>query len=56
MAFPPRCSFPRHGGTDAPPARLIGARYAAILARLDQRISLPVWQKLWIAVRHGLAA
>jgi phytoene synthase len=46
------------------PARLMGATYAAILARLerrgwarlDQRVSLPVWQKLWVAVRYGLAA
>ena len=46
------------------PARLMGATYAAILARLerrgwarlDERVSLPVWQKLWVAVRYGLAA
>ncbi len=46
------------------PARLMGATYAAILARLerrgwqrlDQRVSLPAWQKLWVAVRYGLAA
>jgi phytoene synthase len=45
------------------PARLMGATYAAILARLErqgwsppsQRISLPAWQKLWLALRHGLA-
>ncbi|MCL2430335.1 MAG: presqualene diphosphate synthase HpnD [Alphaproteobacteria bacterium] len=45
------------------PARLMGATYAAILARLehdgwerlDRRVSLPAWQKLWIAVRHGIA-
>jgi phytoene synthase len=46
------------------PARLMGATYAAILsrlerrgwARLDERVSLPTWQKLWVAVRYGLAA
>jgi len=46
------------------PARLMGATYAAILARLkrrgwarlDERVSLPAWQKLWVAVRYGLAA
>jgi phytoene synthase len=45
------------------PARLMGATYAAILgrieqrgwARLDERVSLPKWQKLWVAVRYGLA-
>jgi squalene synthase HpnD len=46
------------------PARLMGATYAAILARLerrgwspppDERVSLPAWQKLWLAVRYGLA-
>jgi phytoene synthase len=44
------------------PARLMGATYAALLARLErrgwhfpaQRISLPVWQKLWLALRYGL--
>ncbi len=44
------------------PARLMGATYAAILARLersgwthpDQRVSLPKWQKLWLALRYGL--
>ena len=45
------------------PARLMGATYAAILSRLErrgwshpgQRVSLPVWQKLWLAFRHGVA-
>ena len=44
------------------PARLMGATYAAILARLerrgwsrlDERVGLPAWQKLWLAVRYGL--
>ncbi len=44
------------------PARLMGATYAAILSRLeqfgwsrlDQRASLPGWQKLWLALRYGL--
>lgn len=44
------------------PARLMGATYAALLARLersgwthpDQRVSLPKWQKLWLALRYGL--
>ena len=44
------------------PARLMGATYAALLARLKrrgwsqpgQRVSLPKWQKLWIALRHAL--
>lgn len=42
-------------------ARLMGATYAAILARLEQRgwhdlgtrVSLPKWQKIWLALRHG---
>jgi phytoene synthase len=46
------------------PARLMGATYAAVLARLERRgwdrlempAKLPKWQKLWIAVRFGLAA
>jgi phytoene synthase len=45
------------------PARLMGATYAAILSRLErrgwssphERLSLPVWQKLWLALRYGLA-
>jgi squalene synthase HpnD len=45
------------------PARLMGATYAAILARLErqgwsslhERVSLPAWQKLWLALRYGLA-
>ncbi len=44
------------------PARLMGATYAAILARLEasgwadptQRVSLPKWQKIWLALRYGL--
>ena len=44
------------------PARLMGATYAAMLARLerrgwqrlDQPAKLPKWRKLWIALRHGL--
>lgn len=46
------------------PARLMGATYAAILARLEhrgwqrleERVSLPTWQKLWVAARYGLVA
>lgn len=45
------------------PARMMGATYAAILARLErrgwsaphERVSLPLWQKLWLALRYGLA-
>jgi len=45
------------------PARLMGATYAAILSRLErrgwspphERVSLPAWQKLWLALRYGLA-
>jgi presqualene diphosphate synthase len=45
------------------PARLMGATYAAILSRLEHRgwsrpaecVSLPAWQKLWLALRYGLA-
>jgi presqualene diphosphate synthase len=45
------------------PARLMGATYAAILSRLerrgwspsDERVSLPAWQKLWLALRYGVA-
>jgi phytoene synthase len=44
------------------PARLMGATYAAILSelerhgwqRLDERVSLPKWRKVWIALRYGL--
>jgi len=44
------------------PARLMGATYAAILARLErrgwnrvgERVSLPKWQKIWLALRYGL--
>ena len=43
------------------PARLMGATYGALLRRLvqrgwsrpAQRVSLPKWQKLWIALRHA---
>jgi phytoene synthase len=45
------------------PARLMAAMYAAILARLERRgwdrpevgVKVPKWEKLWIALRHGLA-
>jgi len=45
------------------PARLMGATYGAILARLERRgwpppqehMSLPAWQKIWLALRYGLA-
>ncbi len=44
------------------PARLMGATYAAILSRLEkrgwdrpaERVSLPLWQKLWLACRYGM--
>ena len=44
------------------PARLMGATYAALLRRLERRgwqlpaprVSLPAWQKLWLALRYGL--
>jgi len=44
------------------PARLMGATYAAILSELerrgwdkvDQRVSLPAWRKLWLAARFSL--
>lgn len=44
------------------PARMMGATYAAILTRLErrgwdrasERVSLPLWQKLFLAVRYGL--
>jgi len=44
------------------PARLMGATYAALLTRIEsrgwnapiERVSLPKWQKLWIALRYGL--
>jgi phytoene synthase len=44
------------------PARLMGATYAAILSRLErrgwarpgERVSLPAWQKVWLALRYGL--
>jgi presqualene diphosphate synthase len=44
------------------PARLMGATYAALLTRLERqgwqlpapRVSLPAWQKLWLALRYGL--
>jgi phytoene synthase len=44
------------------PARLMGATYAAILRRAERggwnparRPSLPAWEKLWLALRYGLA-
>jgi phytoene synthase len=44
------------------PARLMGATYAALLTRLErrgwgratERVSLPKWQKLWLAARFGM--
>jgi presqualene diphosphate synthase len=44
------------------PARLMGATYGAILSvlerrgwkRLDERVSLPKWKKIWLAGRYGL--
>jgi squalene synthase HpnD len=44
------------------PARLMGATYDSILSelewrgwqRLDERVSLPKWKKLWLAGRYGL--
>jgi len=44
------------------PARLMKETYAAILARLERRgwqaigesVSVPAWQKLWLALRYGL--
>jgi len=44
------------------PARMMGATYDAILSvlehrgwnRLDERVSLPKWRKLWLACRHGI--
>jgi squalene synthase HpnD len=44
------------------PARLMAATYDSILSvlerrgwkRLNQRVSLPKWQKLWLACRYGL--
>ncbi len=44
------------------PARLMGATYDSILTalekrgwkRLDQRVGLPKWKKLWLACRYGL--
>jgi squalene synthase HpnD len=44
------------------PARLMGETYDSILSalerrgwkRLDQRVSLPKWKKLWLACRYGL--
>jgi squalene synthase HpnD len=53
----------RCDGKAMKPARLMAATYAAILARLerrgwtrpDKRVSVPAWQKLWLALRYGLA-
>jgi presqualene diphosphate synthase len=44
------------------PARLMAATYDSLLSaverrgwsRLDERVSLPKWKKLWLACRHGL--
>ncbi len=44
------------------PARLMGATYAAMLARLErrgwerraERVSLSKWRKLWLVLRYGL--
>jgi presqualene diphosphate synthase len=44
------------------PARLMGATYDAILSaleargwsRLEERVSLPKWRKLWLVCRYGL--
>lgn len=44
------------------PARLMGATYAAVLSRLEkrgwdrvgERVSLPKWQKILLALRYGL--
>ena len=44
------------------PARLMGATYDSILSalekrgwnRLDERVGLPKWKKLWLACRYGL--
>jgi len=60
-------AVPRHArgdgglrpGGDAPrPAdgrHLRGNPGAAAAARLDERVSLPTWQELWVAMRYGLA-
>jgi len=45
------------------PARLMGATYAGILQRLeqrgwerlDERVALPKWRKIYLALRYGLA-
>jgi phytoene synthase len=44
------------------PARMMGATYGALLSRIERagwrfpapRVSLPAWQKLWLALRYGL--
>jgi len=44
------------------PARMMGATYAALLAHMErrgwgratERVSLPKWKKLWLALRYGL--
>jgi len=44
------------------PARLMGATYAAVLTalerrgwdRVDDRVSVPAWKKIWIGLRYGL--
>jgi phytoene synthase len=43
------------------PARVMGAMYRAIFdallradwRRLDARVSVPKWRKIWIALRYG---
>jgi phytoene synthase len=51
----------RCDATAMKPARLMAASYAAILRRLErrgwsrptERVSVPAWEKLWIAVRYA---
>ena len=60
---PRRTAMRRCDAKAMKPARLMGATYAAILSRLErrgwspphERVSLPAWQKLWLALRYGLA-
>ncbi|HBK04668.1 MAG TPA: squalene synthase HpnD [Acetobacteraceae bacterium] len=55
-------SMDRCDRTAMKPARLMGATYDAILTvlerrgwnRLEERVSLPKWKKLWLACRYGL--
>jgi phytoene synthase len=56
-----RDAMDRCDPTAMKPARLMGATYDAILSslerrgwnRLDERVSLPAWKKLWLACRYG---